>query len=149
MSSGISPVNLFSARDRYCRLFSGSDGMCPTTRLPKMMVARLCYFLRTTSAKVLQIRAQLVFVHALSWGRPTAEPLKKMNKLIIKVEVKIVQAFDKRDVSGREMVDSNGFQVLCTQVCMEEIGKFREEPRSGHVSVARASLDQSVLTRNS
>ncbi|CAN7048694.1 unnamed protein product [Brassica rapa subsp. trilocularis] len=89
-----------------------------------------------------------------------------MNKLIIKVEVKIVQAFDKRDVSGREMVDSNGFQVLCTQcsylititfplftsliqVCMEEIGKFREEPRSGHVSVARASLDQSVLTRNS
>lgn len=32
------------------------------------------------------------------------------------MEVKIVQAFDKRDVSGREMVDSNGFQVLCTQV---------------------------------
>ncbi|KAF2619383.1 hypothetical protein F2Q68_00041020 [Brassica cretica] len=74
--------------------------------------------------QVLQNRAQLVFVHALSWGRPTAEPLKKvhengyfaMNKLIIKVEVKIVQAFDERDVSGREMVDSNGFQVLCTQV---------------------------------
>ncbi|WZZ55575.1 hypothetical protein YC2023_055682 [Brassica napus] len=101
--------------------------------------------------------ARLIFVHALSWGRPTAESLKKvhengffeMNKLIIKVEVKIVQAFDERDVSGREMVDSNGFHVLCTQVCMEEIGNFREAPRSGHVSVARASLDQSVLTRNS
>ncbi|CAF2122192.1 unnamed protein product, partial [Brassica rapa] len=72
---------------------------------------------------VLQNCAQLVFVHALSWGRPTAESLKKvhengffeMNKLIIKVEVKIVQAFDERDVSGREMVDSNGFHVLCTQ----------------------------------
>ena len=43
-SYGISPVNLFSARDRYCRLLSGSDGMCLTTRLPKMMVARLCIF---------------------------------------------------------------------------------------------------------
>ncbi|WZZ80811.1 hypothetical protein YC2023_101383 [Brassica napus] len=103
----------------------------------------------TRSIFVLQNRAQLVFVHALSWGRQTAEPLKKvhengffeMNKLIIKVEVKIVQAFDERDVSGREMVDSN--------VCMEEIGNFREAPRSGHISVARASLDQSVLTRNS
>ncbi|KAH0907001.1 hypothetical protein HID58_038828, partial [Brassica napus] len=31
------------------------------------------------------------------------------------LEVKIVQAFDERDVSGREMVDSNGFHVLCTQ----------------------------------
>jgi len=40
----------------------------------------------------------------------------EMNKLIIKVEVNIVQAFDERDVSGREMVDSNGFQFLCTQV---------------------------------
>ncbi|CAN7018020.1 unnamed protein product, partial [Brassica oleracea var. botrytis] len=57
---------------------------------------------------VLQNRAQLVFVHALSWGRPTAEPLKKvlengffeMNKLIIKVEVKIVQAFDERKWEG-------------------------------------------------
>ncbi|CAN6896575.1 unnamed protein product [Brassica oleracea] len=39
----------------------------------------------------------------------------EMNKLIIKVEVNIVQAFDERDVSGREMVDSNGFQFLCTQ----------------------------------
>ncbi|KAG2257332.1 hypothetical protein Bca52824_076626 [Brassica carinata] len=79
---------------------------------------------------VLQNRAQLVFVHALSWGRQTAEPLKKvhengffeMNKLIIKVEVKIVQAFDERDVSGREMVDSNGFQFLCTQK-LETSGK--------------------------
>ncbi|CAA7029593.1 unnamed protein product [Microthlaspi erraticum] len=58
------------------------------------------------------------------WGWANAVPLKKLqekgflekNKLIVKVEVKVVEVVDQGVVTGNEMFDFKGFQVLYSQV---------------------------------
>ncbi|CAA7029609.1 unnamed protein product [Microthlaspi erraticum] len=59
-----------------------------------------------------------------SWGRADAVPLQKLqekgfmekNKLIVKVEVKVVEVVDQGDVTGKETFDFMGFRVLYSQV---------------------------------
>ncbi|CAA7018216.1 unnamed protein product [Microthlaspi erraticum] len=57
------------------------------------------------------------------WGFPKALPLKQLpeaglekNKLIVKVEVKVVEVVDQADVTGKETCDCSGFRVLDSQV---------------------------------
>ncbi|CAA7031283.1 unnamed protein product [Microthlaspi erraticum] len=67
------------------------------------------------------------------WGRTRAVPLQKLqkymvkNKLIVKVEVKVVEVVDEGVVTGKEMLDVRGFQVLYHQVV--SVGRlFIEHP---------------------
>ncbi|CAA7032771.1 unnamed protein product [Microthlaspi erraticum] len=58
------------------------------------------------------------------WGMPDVVPLKELqekgclekNKLIVKVEVKVVEVVDQGVVTGNETFDFEGFQVLYSQV---------------------------------
>ncbi|CAL9236623.1 unnamed protein product [Arabidopsis halleri] len=62
-----------------------------------------------------------------AWGYPKLLPLSKLkeegflenDKLIIKVEVKVVEVVHVGEVTGKEMVDFKGFHVLYTQVSMK------------------------------
>ncbi|ESQ29459.1 hypothetical protein EUTSA_v10024005mg [Eutrema salsugineum] len=57
------------------------------------------------------------------WGFPKAVPLKKLqekgflekNKLIVKVQVKVIEVVDEAQVTGKELLDVRGFQVLYSQ----------------------------------
>ncbi|ESQ29434.1 hypothetical protein EUTSA_v10024153mg [Eutrema salsugineum] len=57
------------------------------------------------------------------WGFAKAVPLKKLqekgflekNKLIVKVQVKVAEVVDEAQVTGKEMLDVRGFQVLYSQ----------------------------------
>lgn len=60
-----------------------------------------------------------------AWGRSKALPLKKLQekgflenkKLIIKVEVKVIEVIDEaEEVTRKEKVDVQGFKVLHSQV---------------------------------
>lgn len=59
-------------------------------------------------------------------GWPKAVPLEKLqekgflenNKFIFNVQVKVAQVVDEGSVTGNEMLDVNGFQVLYSQVYM-------------------------------
>ncbi|ESQ29427.1 hypothetical protein EUTSA_v10023996mg [Eutrema salsugineum] len=58
------------------------------------------------------------------WGRAKAVPLKKLqekgflekNKLIVKVQLKVIEVVDEAQVTGKETMDVCGFQVLYSQV---------------------------------
>lgn len=60
-------------------------------------------------------------------GWPKAVPLKELqeigflenNKLIFNVQVKVAQVVDEGYVTGNEMLDVNGFQVLYSQVWLQ------------------------------
>ena len=61
-----------------------------------------------------------------AWGRSKALPLKKLQekgflenkKLIVKVEVKVIEVVDEaEEVTRKEMLDVQGFKVLHSQVC--------------------------------
>lgn len=62
----------------------------------------------------------------LGWGQYTSLPFDKLeqegllekNKLIIKVEIKVVEVVDEEELTGKEMLDFNGFPILYTQVCL-------------------------------
>ncbi|CAA7047437.1 unnamed protein product [Microthlaspi erraticum] len=69
------------------------------------------------------------------WGTTKALPLKKLqekgflekNKLIVKVEVKVVEVVDEGDVTGKETLDIRGFQILYSKVLL--VGRlFTEHP---------------------
>ncbi|ESQ29433.1 hypothetical protein EUTSA_v10023616mg [Eutrema salsugineum] len=57
------------------------------------------------------------------WGRAKAVPLKKLqekgllekNKLIVKVQLKVIEVVDEAQVTGKETMDIRGFQVLYSQ----------------------------------
>lgn len=59
-------------------------------------------------------------------GWPKAVPLEKLqekrflenNKLIFNIQVKVAQVVDEGNVTGNEMLDVNGFQILYSQVGM-------------------------------
>lgn len=59
-------------------------------------------------------------------GWPKAGPLEKLqeegflenNKLIFNIQVKVAQVVDEGNVTGNEMLDVNGFQILYSQVRM-------------------------------
>ncbi|XP_024013725.1 MATH domain and coiled-coil domain-containing protein At2g42470 [Eutrema salsugineum] len=65
----------------------------------------------------------LFFAQLQGRGFPKAVPLKKLqekgflekNKLIIKVEVKVIEVVDAAQVTGKETMDVCGFQVLYSQ----------------------------------
>ncbi|KAL1187984.1 MATH domain and coiled-coil domain-containing protein [Cardamine amara subsp. amara] len=69
-----------------------------------------------------------------AWGYPKVLPLSKVkeegflenNKLIIKVEVKVIDVVHKGDLTGTEMLDFNGFQVLYSVSSVSWI--FSEHP---------------------
>lgn len=57
------------------------------------------------------------------WGSPKAFTLQKLkdmgyleNKLILKVDVKVIEAVDEGAVTGNDMLDVRGFKVLYSQV---------------------------------
>ncbi|CAH2047693.1 unnamed protein product [Thlaspi arvense] len=66
---------------------------------------------------------QLFSAHLTGWGFPRAMRLKKLqekvfvetNKLIVKVQVKVVESVDESEVTGNETLDVKGFQVLYPQ----------------------------------
>ncbi|XP_056849935.1 MATH domain and coiled-coil domain-containing protein At2g42470-like [Raphanus sativus] len=59
-----------------------------------------------------------------SWGKPKALTLKKLqekgflenNKLIVKVQVQVLEVVNEAEVTGNETMDVEGFQVLYSQV---------------------------------
>ncbi|KAG2302571.1 hypothetical protein Bca52824_031222 [Brassica carinata] len=59
-----------------------------------------------------------------SWGRPKALTLKKLqekgfmekSKLIVKVQVQVLEVVSEAEVTGNETMDVGGFQVLYSQV---------------------------------
>ncbi|CAA7038138.1 unnamed protein product [Microthlaspi erraticum] len=89
--------------------------------------ANLRFSLLNQSGKVLYSgteRSSLLFCAQFSsWGHKTL-PLSKLkeegflenNKLIIQVEVKVVEIVHQAEVTGKEMLYINGFNVLYTQV---------------------------------
>lgn len=76
----------------------------------------ICFCL-TESCKL--FRAQFT-----GWGSPKAFTLQKLqdmgflenNKLILKVDVKVIQAVKEEAVTGKDMLDVRGFKVLYSQV---------------------------------
>ncbi|CAA7029591.1 unnamed protein product [Microthlaspi erraticum] len=73
--------------------------------------------------KINDTTCRLFCAQMSGWGRSKAVPLKKLqekgflekNKLIVKVEVKVVEVVDQGDVTGKETFDYGGFQVLYSQ----------------------------------
>ncbi|CAG7889059.1 unnamed protein product [Brassica rapa] len=69
------------------------------------------------------------------WGSPKAFTLQKLqdmgylenNKLILKVDVKVIEAVDEGAVTGKDMLDVRGFKVLYSQLPL--VNKlFRKHP---------------------
>ncbi|CAA7061602.1 unnamed protein product [Microthlaspi erraticum] len=79
---------------------------------------------------------QLFCAHFAGRGRTKSFSRKKLqkkgivekNKLIVKVEVKVVEVVDDGDVSGNEIVDFDGFQIRYSQV-LSVATLFKEHPR--------------------
>ncbi|CAA7029611.1 unnamed protein product [Microthlaspi erraticum] len=67
---------------------------------------------------------QLFCAQFTSWGKAKTLPLKKLqeegflekNKLIVRVEVKVIEVVDQGDATANETFDYNGFRVLYSQV---------------------------------
>lgn len=80
------------------------------------LIKSIC-FCFTESCKL--FRAQFT-----GWGSPKAFTLQKLqdmgylenNKLILKVDVKVIEAVDEGAVTGKDMLDVRGFKVLYSQV---------------------------------
>ncbi|EFH58107.1 hypothetical protein ARALYDRAFT_346045 [Arabidopsis lyrata subsp. lyrata] len=91
-----------------------------------------CFVLLNQSGKELQIlstseeEGSLFCDKVPSWGYHKVLPLSKLteeeflenDKLIIKVEVKLVEAVHEEEVTGKGMYSLNGFQILYTQVLL-------------------------------
>ncbi|XP_024004386.1 MATH domain and coiled-coil domain-containing protein At2g42470 [Eutrema salsugineum] len=94
-----------------------------TLRLGWKRRANFSLVLLNQSGKVLYRFNKLFCAHFTRQGNSKTLPLKKLqekgflenNKLIVKVEVKVVEVVDESDVTGNEMLDVDGFQVLYTQ----------------------------------
>ncbi|CAA7031281.1 unnamed protein product [Microthlaspi erraticum] len=79
--------------------------------------------------------SSLFCAQVTGWGTSKAVPLEKLqekgflekNKLIVKVEVKVVEVVDQGDATGNEKFDSNGFQVLYSQA-VSVTKLFTEQP---------------------
>ncbi|KAJ0265933.1 MATH/TRAF domain-containing protein [Hirschfeldia incana] len=67
--------------------------------------------------------SRMFCAYTKSWGRAKELPLKKLkekgslenSKLIVKVEIQVHEIVDEGGITGKEMVDVGGFQVLCSQ----------------------------------
>ncbi|CAH2047691.1 unnamed protein product [Thlaspi arvense] len=74
--------------------------------------------------KLTELWCKLFCAQVSGWGSAKAVPLRKLqekgfmenNKLIVKVEVKVVEVVDESEVTGNETLDVQGFQVLYSQV---------------------------------
>ncbi|XP_013673228.2 MATH domain and coiled-coil domain-containing protein At2g42470 [Brassica napus] len=84
------------------------------------------------------------------WGSPKAFTLQKLqdmgylenNKLILKVDVKVIEAVDEGAVTGKDMLDVRGFKVLYSQLPL--VNKlFRKHP---DIAVNFKLKNQSVKT---
>ncbi|CAH2047703.1 unnamed protein product [Thlaspi arvense] len=89
--------------------------------------AKCSFLLLDQSGKVLyrtdELWCQLFCAQLQGWGLAKAVPLKKLqekgflenNKLIVKVEVKVLEVVDESEVTGNETLYVQGFQLLYPQ----------------------------------
>ncbi|WZZ27827.1 hypothetical protein YC2023_011228 [Brassica napus] len=83
------------------------------------------------------------------WGSPKAFTLQKLkdmgyleNKLILKVDVKVIEAVDEGAVTGNDMLDVRGFKVLYSQNLNLELEK--EKGKSATCAAEVLLLEQTV-----